>query len=362
MKLSQLAVGHDNNFNLIRFIAAYSVLVSHSFPIVNGPGLYEPFARIGYSLGGIAVDVFFLTSGFLVTASMLRLRDLRAFFQARAWRIVPALVVMVVLLALCMGPLVTTLPLRDYFLNHLPYQFMVNDVLLLFGIEQHLPGVFHDLPFRKAVNGPLWTLPLEVRCYLSVMLLWWLAGKFAADRPRFLLRASLAVAATTLLLFWGSKIGIPAGVPWPAWLDNWHVFRLFFMFFCGASYYQLRDRIPMRWPLAAVFAAAVAIAVALPSLFFWLYPLCLGYLVLWFAYVPKGPLLAFNRLGDYSYGTYIYAWPMQQLAIWLHRSATPWDVMWLATAMTLPLAMLSWHLVEAPALARKRRRLKAFAG
>lgn len=367
MKLAQIAVGHDNNFNLIRFIAAYAVLVSHSFPLALGIGVYEPFEHIGYSLGGIAVDVFFLTSGFLVTASLLRLQDNRAFFSARAWRILPALAAMAVLLALVIGPLVTSLPLAEYFSHRRTYQFISNNILLLFGLSYRLPGVFDGLPVAGVVNGSLWTLPLEVKCYLSLMLLWWMATRLHLARPAFVQRATLVIVPVCLVSFWIVRAGLPAPtLSWLKahrmdWVTDWHNYRLFFMYFCGAAYYQLRERVPMNLPLLSAAMAAMVAAVVWPTLFFWLYPLAIGYLVLYAAYVPKGWLLNFNRLGDYSYGTYIYAWPMQQLVLTALGGAKPWQVMGLASIGTLLMAVLSWHFVEQPALARKKRALRRLA-
>ena len=115
-KLGNLSAGRDNNFNLVRMVAAYAVLVSHSYVLTAGTSAAEPGNEsIGLSLGAIALHVFFLASGFLVTASILNRRSVIEFAWARALRIVPALVVMLVLSALILGPLYTTLPL-----GHLP--------------------------------------------------------------------------------------------------------------------------------------------------------------------------------------------------------------------------------------------------
>ncbi|MCL1634605.1 acyltransferase [Luteimonas sp. SX5] len=366
-RLKLFAAGHDNNFNLIRFIAAYSVLISHSFPLSAGMGTYEPFARIGYSLGGIAVDVFFVTSGFLVTASLLRLRDNRAFLSARAWRILPGLAAMAWLTAFLLGPLLTTAAWSEYFTSTKPYQFAVNNVLLLLGLEYRLPGVFIGQPVSGIVNGSLWTLPVEVKCYLGLALLWWISRKSKLPREKFVLRTTLFIVPVSLAMFWIVHAGRLDNFASTlarmrlGWIADWHSFRLAFMFFSGALYWQLRDHIPMTLPLLLVCVGGMMSAAVWPSLFFWIYPLTLAYLVLYVAYVPKGRLLQFNRLGDYSYGIYIYAWPMQQVSIKLVPGIGPWGLMLCATAATLLLAVCSWHFIEQPALARKKRALKRWA-
>jgi peptidoglycan/LPS O-acetylase OafA/YrhL len=343
MKLSDYATGRDNNFNLVRFVAAFSVLYSHSYALVLGIGNFEPFVtRIGYTLAGIAVDVFFITSGFLVTASMLRLGAFKPFFRARALRIFPALVVMSVLLAFILGPLFTTQSVGDYFSDAGTYKFVLKNSTILAGIKLKLPGVFETLPFVDT-NGSLWTLPFEVRCYLMVALLWFIALGMRVPGRAFAWLAA-ALATMMLLAFWATH---------DAGYKHWHTFRLFYMFFAGATFWTLRDRIPMRHSLAAGMGLALAAAVIFPRAFFWVYPLAIPYLVLYVAYVPGGWIRGFNRFGDYSYGIYIYAFPVQQVLKSTVPGITPAQMIMAATALTLPLAMLSWHLVEKPMLARK---------
>lgn len=345
MKLSELATSRDNNFNLLRFVAAFAVLYSHSFALVLGAGNHEPFVgRIGYTLAGVAVDVFFITSGFLVTASMARLDNFRAFFRARALRIFPALVVMSLLAAFVLGPLFTSLPAHDYFSDFGTYKFVLKNSTILAGIKLKLPGVFETLPFVDT-NGSLWTLPFEVRCYLTVALLWFVAQQaMRGPTAGGFARLATGLAVLMLLAFW---VGHDTGY------RHWHTFRLFFMFFSGAAFWMARDRIPMRHDLAALAATALALGVLFPRGFFWIYPLTITYLVLYAAYVPGGWLRRFNRTGDYSYGIYIYAFPVQQALKASFPAITPAQMIVAATVLTLPLAMLSWHLVEKPMLARK---------
>ena len=111
--LGSAARGRDNNFNVVRFIAAGLVLVSHSWPLTGTPG--EPLERIaGFSLGHLGVDMFFVVSGFLVTGSLFARNSLRSFLRARALRIFPALVVCAFGTAFGIGPLVTHLPVARY--------------------------------------------------------------------------------------------------------------------------------------------------------------------------------------------------------------------------------------------------------
>jgi peptidoglycan/LPS O-acetylase OafA/YrhL len=346
MQLSAYATSRDNNFNLVRFLAAFAVLWSHSYALVLGPQNHEPWVNwLGYTPAGIAVDVFFVTSGFLVTASLLRLDDFKAFVRARALRIFPALIVMSLLLALAMGPVFSTLPLDEYFASSTTWKFIVKNATILTGVKYKLPGVFDGQPMDEVINGSLWTLPFELRCYLTLALVWW-AAKFAKSAAlRSFTRMLTIGTALMLLSFW---------VAHAFGYKHWHTFRLFYMFFCGAVFWVFRERIPLKGWIAVAMAIALAVGVAMPKYFFWVYPLTVPYLILWMAYVPGGFLRRFNRFGDYSYGIYIYAFPAQQMLIASVPGITPEQMILAATVVTLPLAMLSWHFVEKPMLARKR--------
>jgi peptidoglycan/LPS O-acetylase OafA/YrhL len=78
-------------------------------------------------------------------------------------------------------------------------------------------------------------------------------------------------------------------------------------------------------------------------------------------YLPRGTILQYNRLGDYSYGIYIYAFPVQQSLMHAWPRSTPIDMFWEAMAVTVILAVLSWHFVEKPALALARPGRKSLA-
>jgi peptidoglycan/LPS O-acetylase OafA/YrhL len=156
----------------------------------------------------------------------------------------------------------------------------------------------------------------------------------------------MVVIGTTLMLlsFWTAHM---------FGYKHWHTFRLLFMFFSGSVFWVFRDRIPMNGWLFAVLFAALLAGGAVPRYFFWVYPLTIAYVVLWLAYVPGGWIRGFNRLGDYSYGIYIYAYPVQQMLFATIPGITPVEMILGAAASTIALAMLSWHFVEKPMLARK---------
>ena len=170
MTLGERATGRDNNFNLVRLMAAGLVLVSHSWPLTGTPG--EPLERVaGFSLGHLGVDIFFVVSGFLVTGSLLD-RPMRSFLRARALRIFPALAANAFGTALVIGPFVTALPLAGYFTTWDTWRYALqNSLTWPMGVCWTLPGVFLGNPGGHAVNGALWSLPWELTMYVLLALL-----------------------------------------------------------------------------------------------------------------------------------------------------------------------------------------------
>ena len=163
----------DNNFNLLRFVAASLVILSHSFALAGGTGTAEPpSSLIGVSFGTIGVYIFFTASGFLITMSYYARHDLLAFLWARFLRIFPALAVCALLSAFVLGLAFTTNGMGSYLNLSSTYKYVINNTLLLpLGFQETLPGVFLGNPFPLVVNGSLWTLPVELRIYLIVALI-----------------------------------------------------------------------------------------------------------------------------------------------------------------------------------------------
>jgi peptidoglycan/LPS O-acetylase OafA/YrhL len=345
--LALRATGRDNNLNLIRLVAAFAVLVGHSVPLATGVGgATEPLVKsLGIPIGAIAVDVFFVISGFLVTGSLLAREDALDFVCGRALRVFPALLVVVALTVFGLGPAFTTLPLRAYLSEPGTWRHLFQSTSLI-SIHYQLPGVFEANPFPRAVNGSLWTLPIEVRLYAALLFLW------ALLRP-MRRQLSSAFEATLVVLALGSTAWHLREHFHPG--PHVHTVRLVSMFFAGAAYYVARTRVPLSWGVFGACGFALVASAYDTRVFFFTYSATLAYVVLFLAYVPGGPVRAYNRLGDYSYGTYIYAFPVQQSVAALVPGVSVPAMTVMAGAVTLACAALSWHVVEKPALALRRR-------
>ena len=346
MKLSHYTIGRDNNFNLIRILAALAVLVTHSFVVVVGTPAAEPFRDrlAGMTLGSVAVDIFSITSGFLVSASLLNRQSLVDFAWARFLRIYPAFWVMLLLTVFGLGSICTTLPVLSYISNSQTYAYLARCSTLLINLAYRLPGVFESNPYPSTVNGSLWTMRHEVRLYGLLALLWFLGR--ARPGSRLIAFKIMILAYAGLSSLW--VIGGPLHLTSPGEFT-----KLSCKFFTGAAYYVLRNYLFLSRPGAAVLALAVVLATRQRELFELVYLTTLPYLLFFLAYVPTGLVRRYNRLGDYSYGVYIYAFPIQQLIAATLPGVSVAQMVVVSAGLTLWLSIGSWHLLEKRALGCK---------
>ncbi len=354
--LDHYAGGHDNNFNLLRMIAAAAVIYSHAFPFVQG---YLTVAGGSYpnwtgdwlwdltgalDSGRMAVLVFFVMSGYLVVQSLVRRGSLRDYFLARGLRILPGLWVAVLITAFVIGLAMTTLPVKEYLTHRALYKFLAYNLGLFNGWEQDLPGVFKDNPEGGRANNSLWTLTWEVLMYLALGA-FFLLGFL---RRRVLL---LVLTAAIYLAFVLNREFHWVLHPYPL------VFGAFFSyFFTGSLLWLYRDRVPLNGATTA--AAVLLLALDLYGyrdfmLARLLSPALVAYTVIALALVPAGLVRAYNRIGDYSYGTYIYAFPIEQSLVILVPGLMPLQLFAATFVVTVPVAMASWYLIEKPALRLK---------
>jgi peptidoglycan/LPS O-acetylase OafA/YrhL len=346
MKMSEVATGRDNNFNLVRIVASIAVLYSHSFALALGSEETEPFQRfVGTTLGTMAVDLFFITSGFLVTGSLLAKNSLVDFAWARVLRIYPALLVMLLLTVFGLGLCFTTLPTSSYLVDARVHVHWLKNVIFVKGVAFALPGVFESNPYPYAVNGSLWTLPLELAMYALTALLWALVRAGSSFGRRAFQVAILACMAGGFAWHLAVRREAPA--------DTSSI-RLFFMFFAGSAFSVLKAHI--RLSRALFWSATVALALSAADRRAWyvVYDVVIAYLLFHVAFVPSGKVRAFNRVGDYSYGMYIYAFPVQQSVVAWAPGISVASLFLVSVTITLLLSAASWHLLERPALQLKQ--------
>jgi peptidoglycan/LPS O-acetylase OafA/YrhL len=341
--------GRDNNFNLVRLVAASLVILTHAYGF-TGNGDLEPLKRgFGISLGSWAVNVFFAISGFLVCKSWDRDPSVTRFLWARAVRIYPGLWVCI---ALCVGVVglgYTVLPWSQFLTHPDLLRFVAaNATLLPKGVNSTLPGVFGGDP----INSPLWTLPYELKMYLLLLALGYTGLLFRKG----------VLPVIVLLALAGFARGVYLG-DHEATLPQYS--RFIFCFFIGAWLYVERARVSFHPAIAIGLLLAVVASFLFADLPWRLLALTVAtpYLSLYAALVPGGLIRRYNRFGDFSYGIYIYGAPVQLVV--LHGSADKTDYLLnfgVSWCITMLLAAASWHWVEERALRLKLARKPAPPG
>lgn len=331
-----------NTFNLLRFLAATLVVIGHTFPIL---GLPER-GVLGESFGAIAVDVFFVMSGFLVTSAWQRRASVWQYARNRLLRIVPGYAGVAAVTVLLLGPAVTTFPLADYFRSEATWLYLRNATFTTMRFD--LPGVFLANPLPEVVNGSLWTLPIEAIMYVAVAVLG-LAG-LLRRRALVLVLTGLVVAEVSAQDYMiAHDVTILGVMPVASVVD----FGIYFTL--GALAWLWRDALVLR---ADVAAALVLVTWALPpsTVDRGVFTIALAYATLFAARCPWIRATRFGQRRDLSYGLYLYAFPVQQCVVLAGGRDMPlalhMTVSWL---LALGCAALSWRFVEQPALALKRR-------
>jgi peptidoglycan/LPS O-acetylase OafA/YrhL len=350
--LSHALSRNGNNFDLVRLLAAIAVVYGHSYLVQLPDGSTDWVQNaLGFDgFGAFGVYAFFLMSGMLVTASFDRQRSAPRFVALRIARIWPAVAGGSLVTIFVIGPLFTTLPLREYFASGMTWANLDNFSTIVLKSGWVLPGVFEHNRFVSDVCAPLWTLPIEVRCYL-IVLLTGMAGLLSSRRG-VLLAVALAVAAFALRLHLSPHLQI-------GWRDfaekpGGYSFWPEPFFFLGMLLYGWRERIAIHGLAALgmvmVFLVFRDTAGAQP-----LFYLAFVYVVLWIGTTPL--LRRFAPRNDYSYGIYLYGFMMQQCVASIAPHLSHQTAALIAAPFILLCAALSWRFVERPVLVWSRRRL-----
>ena len=333
-----------NNLNAIRLALALAVILSHSFPLSLGAGgeaKGDPLYALTQmeSCGGVAVNLFFFISGMLITASWLNSKSMQHYLMKRVLRIYPGYIVATAFSGLLIWLFCPEF--RAHAGHGISWAIMMaNDWVRLDQKSLGWEGVFSGNPLPQCANGSLWTIPLEFSCYMSVL---WL-GLFSLFRFRWL------ILAAALGIYCKFSYNLLAGY------DAFHLdSRFWTYFFGGACFWLWRDKIPFSGRMAWVGLALLLVASQIRPWFSVLEPVFGSYAVLWLGYGLRLPCLQWTQKTDLSYGTYLYAFPVQQVLAMNESLRHPWLLFLLSAPVTLLLAWMSWHWVEKRFLAIKNR-------
>jgi peptidoglycan/LPS O-acetylase OafA/YrhL len=329
----------NNNFDILRLIAACTVIVGHAHalvPLDYPDDLVSSLLHFDYS-GSLAVKFFFFLSGLVVANSLLDKPHPVAFGVARVCRLMPALIVSVVVCAIVVGPLATTMTLRDYFADPRTWSFIRDNVSLT--LQWDLPGAFASHR-NTAVNGSLWTSPIEVFCYLFLAALGFVETfrhRSVGSTVLIAIVAYAAIAPTYLAMF-GFNGSLPRWLP--------------VCFACGAFLAVNKQAIHLR---SQSMVGLVLLCVIFHDTD--LFPIAF-YAALFYGSIlaAASPLLRRMRLpGDFSYGVYLYGFPLQQLLVHFFPKWSVHENQVAALAAALLAGGCSWYLIERPAIRAGRR-------
>jgi peptidoglycan/LPS O-acetylase OafA/YrhL len=338
--LHDRATGRNNNFNLLRMVAASAVLVSHAYPISLGVGAAEPLeSLLQISLGTLAVLTFFAISGFFISQSFDRRSSTLGFVVARVLRLYPALLLVLLVTTLVIGPIFTTLSVMSFFSSNATLLYLFKNLTLKW-MQYDLPGVFRDNPYPAAINGSLWSLFYEVACYGLVVAIGLLGVTAVHWRFAIFLGACSAIYLGLKLFYTHSDTLVA-------------IFQqLTLPFVIGMGFYQFRRFVPLNAIFCGLTGCGALLAYGTPW-FQEIFVLFWSYFIFNLGYLSFGPLRMYNRIGDYSYGMYIFAFPCEQIGVAVWKGISPLSLIALSFPVTLGCAALSWHLIERRALAHR---------
>ena len=329
VSLKKFESTRSNNLNLVKFIAALFVIISHAYPLCKGAeynDILSDLSRNSIAFGSLAVAIFFMSSGFFVTKSLLKSKDSKKYLHNRFIRIFPPLWFTLIVCIVVCGLFFSTYSLGKYFLSSDFFKYCLNFILIPI---HNLPGVFMNNIYPGVINGPLWTLPIEFVCYLVLLL---------AYKLNLVNKKSYKyVALLVIVAFVGINL-IPLSIK--------GYIQPCFLFFWGSFYWIYRDKITMNntYFLISLVAFVLLIVLGYGQVASFLF---VPYLTLYIAFCLPQCNNRLASLGNLSYDIYLCGWPIQQMVISLFGGSM---LVGMNILISIPLSILvgyiTYSLVE----------------
>ena len=336
----------NNNFDILRLLCALLVIVSHSYALL-GVKESELLLRLTDNIiwSDLGLCGFFTISGYLIYKSLTTSKNIWSYLGKRALRIFPGLLVCLILVVFACSFVYNGD--GSYWTQKESYTFLLNNILL-YPVQWDISGVFESNPIAT-VNGSLWTLPYEFTMYIILILLLLLRNDFT--------KKVLAVLGICTLLIKNTIFA-----------NNFNNTDLFYLnigsFSRFAQYFAIGVFLQMisisNWSKKIKnIVLIVSLLLCVGFIVLHITPLamfCLSILFILFGEMCCEKITNFvHKIGDLSYGTYIYAFPISQiLIVYFNSNISPTMLTILTILLVLPIAYLSWRFIEKPALSLKK--------
>jgi peptidoglycan/LPS O-acetylase OafA/YrhL len=336
-----------NNFDFLRLIFAIFVMITHAYPLAGHEenDLLSKLTNGHFSFSYIGVKGFFIISGYLIYQSLLRSKSLIDFYWKRFLRLFPALIIML-FLTILLAPLIYEGSI-NYFNNRKVYTYFIRNCLL-YNVQYSIPGIFENNLYKNAINGSLWTICYEFTMYIL------LSGLFFIKSKTLLLKniiVFLIIISFTLFTFRLQEFNFYG-------LNSNYLLELGYFFLTGSLLAALDFHKFKYLKMLLIFALLILILneifnFNLSFLKLLLLPfLIIGFGLQSFKYINS----IASKIGDLSYGIYIYGFPVQQTFMYFFK-LEPLSLMLFSIPTSMVLAFLSWHLIEKKALVLKKLNL-----
>lgn len=302
--LSNRINGMNYNACVLRFVAAMMVIISHAFALTTtGDDWIMAITNGQMTMGGFAVSIFFAFSGFYVTRSIKKYEGgMVGFMWARVKRLLPSLALVIFLLTFVVGPLMTDMSIGEYFTNVATFKFLANAVFIP---VHELPGVFAHNEVLHTVNGALWTLPVEILCYISLVIVWKLK---LLSKKRGVVLAILVAIGTTAIAFVADRTGIELLAA---------MISPIVCFYMGTLMYLYADVVTVDW-YKIIAGVVIMVLATICGVLGYVASVALPLTVISLIYVGDYMPKKVKLLGDISYEMYLVGFPIQQVIIALN--------------------------------------------
>ena len=329
-----------NNFDFLRVVFALTVAFAHLIEL-SDLEILKPLKI--YFNTRLAIDGFFIVSGFLIAKSYENTATIKEYIIRRAKRIIPAYAVVILISALLFS-VISTNSFYDYFSNIQFWKYLTANLSFQNYLEPCLPGVFETNKIC-AINGALWTIKLEEAFYLSVPIFYWFVR--VKKLNFYVLIVIVYILSVTYYMYFLS-------------IDNYRIAKQLpgaLAFFATGIVFYKNFSLLHKWKDYIIIPCLMLFILEhyiLKTQI--LKPIAFGFMVFYIAYSFRF-LNNFGKYGDFTYGIYIYHFPVIQLFVFLglFNKYPPLIICTLVLMVTLLLAIMSWYFIEIPYLSKSRR-------